>query len=518
MRRALSSLACLALLVPPVLASAAPACTTLQVFDDRNGDGVQGRSEPGVPGVRIGSGAHVAVTGTSGGATIADDGAHARFVIKPAGYATRSGKDGLQDIWRAPGDCRPVALRRATEHSTLDMLVFADPQPKSLVDVDYYARDIVAPLRRPNAPAADLGISLGDVVNDDLSLYPAVNAVTASLNTPWLHAPGNHDLDADAVDDDTSLRTFRTVYGTDTVAWETPQANVVLLDDVIYTPRATPKYVGGLRDEQLAFLRAYVASAPRNRLLVVGMHIPLFDAAPGVETFRHADRDRLFAILRDVPKVLVLSGHAHTQRHVFHGRSDGWEGATPLHEYNVGAACGAFWSGVKDARGIPDATMSDGTPNGYARLRVERSGAYRLAWYPAAEADANAARTPAMHLHAPRVLRRNAYPAWGVFANVYMGRDDTRVEYRVDSRRWTPMRRVEQPDPDLAAENARDDAAAALRGYDRSPEATPSAHLWRGALPTDLPVGEHTIDVRALDADGAWQLARTTYRLQDAAP
>src|SRR3546814_4799367 len=60
-----------------------------------------------------------------------------------------------------------------------------------------------------------------------------------------------------------------------------------------------------------------------------------------------------------------------------------------------------------------------------------------------------------MALHAPKVLRAGAYPAWGVYANVFMGRDDTRVEYRVDGGDWMPMRRVSQPDPRLLVENMR---------------------------------------------------------------
>ena len=90
------------------------------------------------------------------------------------------------------------------------------------------------------------------------------------------------------------------------------------------------------------------------------------------------DRERLFAMLEDFPHVLLLSGHTHTQRHWYHDASTGWHGMQPLHEYNVGAACGAYWSGIKDAEGIPDTTMADGTPNGYARLRVDAGGAYAL--------------------------------------------------------------------------------------------------------------------------------------------
>src|SRR3546814_16264115 len=95
-----------------------------------------------------------------------------------------------------------------------------------------------------------------------------------------------------------------------------------------------------------------------------------------------------------------------------------------------------------------------------------------------------------------------------------MGRDDTRVEYRVDGGDWMPMRRVSQPDPRLLVENMRDDLAETLRGYDRSPEAKPSPHLWRGALPTDLAAGEPRVEVRAFDAWHGEQRPGTTYLIQ----
>ena len=123
-----------------------------------------------------------------------------------------------------------------------------------------------------------------------------------------------------------------------------------------------------------------------------------------------------------------------------------------------------------------------------------------------------------MHLHAPKVLRHGAYPAWGVYANVYMGDDESVVDYRVDGGDWRAMRKVSQPDPQLLAENRRDDEAEVLRGYDRSPEATPSPHLWRGALPTDLSIGAHRVEVRVRLRDGAVHSATTSYRLEAASP
>ena len=392
----------------------------------------------------------------------------------------------------------------------LQVLVFGDPQPKSVTDAGYFRRDIVEPLL--GRQAARLGLSLGDIVDDAPAVYPLVKAATAELGIPWMYLPGNHDIDADAHDDADSLGNFHRAFGADTHARETALATFIALDDVIALPGRKPAYIGGFREDQFAFLEAYLPTVRKDRLLVLAMHIPLFEK-DGKDSFRDADRARLFALLRDFPHLLVLSAHSHAQQHVFHDAKDGWLGAQPLHEYNVGAACGAYWSGVKDAEGIPDATMADGTPNGYAMLTVQPGGAYALAWH-----NARDAADTQIGLHAPKVLRQGAYPAWGVYANVYMGMDDTRVEYRVDGGDWAAMRKILQPDPALLAENMRDDAAETLRGFDRSPEAEPSQHLWRAALPTNLAIGEHRVEVRAFDRWRGENSAFTTYRLDAASP
>lgn len=511
----------------------ADACNAGVVYRDDNGNGRRDRGERGLPGIRVSDGERIASTDRDGRYQLPAEDGRTVFVIKPAGYRFPARADGTPDFWRhlrtRPGpalkyggipvqaaQCRDFALVPQRSPEQLRVLVFADPQVKSPIDVGYYDRDIIASaleLQERDGNAA-MGISLGDIVNDDLSLYPALNRATARLRLPWLHVAGNHDLDFDAPGDEESLLTFRNAYGPDSFAWEEAQAVFIALDDVVYQPGAKPGYIGGLRPSQFAFLENFLATVPRDRLLVIGVHIPFFDAAPGRETFRHADRERLFALLQDFPHVLLLSGHSHAQRHVFHGADSGWHGAAPLHEFNVGAACGSFWSGMKDAQGIPDSTMADGTPNGFATLVVAKDRSYQLRWHPARATGRQ------MALHAPRVLRRGAWPGNGVHANVFMGHADTRVEYRIDDGEWKPMQRVEQPDPALVAENVRDDEATALRAYDRLPQAAPSAHLWRGTLPTDLEAGEHRVTVRAhgVVPGREYEEATTSYRLVEAAP
>lgn len=522
-----------------------PPCNGGFVFHDQDGNGRRDGDEPLLPGIAVSDGTRIVRTNAQGEYVLPVESGRTTFLIKPAGWRLARREDGLPDFWRhvqrEPGPalkyggiaeafpgCRNFALTRDSRApGQLRTLVFGDPQPRTATEAGYYERGIVeAVMARhglasaagaapagESARAGDLGLTLGDVVHDDLSLYPQMNRATSRLGMAWLHVAGNHDLDFDATRDEDSLLSFRNTYGPDTFAWEEHEASFVLLDNVVYRPGQSPDYVGGLREDQFAFLAAYLPTLPRERRLVVAAHIPFFDPTPGRETFRAADRERLFALLAPFPHALLLTAHGHVQRHYLHDAASGWRGPQPLHEYNLGAACGAFWSGVPEASGIPVGTMADGTPRGWAELSLEADARYSLRWQAASGAEAGD-----IGLHAPKVLRRGAYPAFGVYANVYMALPDAVVEYRVDGGQWQPMQRVARADPRLLAENVRDDLAEGLRGFDRSPEAVASTHLWRGTLPTDLAAGEHRIEVRTQDAWRGLLSASATYRLADAAP
>lgn len=499
-----------------------------RVYLDADRDGRRDASEPGVAHVKLSNGRAFVRTDAKGRYRIELREGDTLFVVKPAAYALPIGADGLPVFWqherrqastelhyrgrarsRASGEFALWALADdAASKAARSLLVFGDPQPKTAAEVDYFEADIVAPIIGRHAAAA--GISLGDIVDDDLALYPAMKQAMRRLRTPWLHVPGNHDVDYDVAKDEDSLESYRAAFGPDNWAWEAPGLALIGLDNVIYLPGQKPAYTGGLRDEQFAWLQAYLDGLSSDTLVVLAMHIHLFDAEPGVHDFRRADRARLFAMLERFPHRLLLTAHEHTQRQVWYGPEDGWNGAGLLHEYNVGATCGGYWSGIVDASGIPDASMSDGTPNGYATLDWSDGGGYSLRWHVARDpADAP------MRLHVPKVLRHGAWPGAGIYANVYMGDADSRVEMRIDQGAWQPMKRVAERDPWVRGQNLADDAADALRGLNRMPEAEIATHLWWRALPTDLAPGAHEVEVRVMDRWRGWLQARTRYTLVD---
>lgn len=534
------------LLVPAWPAGAVPALEVSGVVRER----VYAKLGAPVAGVLLSNGRELVRTDAEGRYRIALSEGDTLALIKPARFARVYDSAGNARFWRHhfPQGSPPlrfggIAATAGESESwdfglepsvrpreALEVLVFGDPQPKHAADVRHFERDIIEPIMDQGAmhvvdpahaiprmyfkgAAADLGLTLGDVVDDDLSLLPLVRAATDRLGVPWLYAPGNHDMDLDASSDGDSLLSYRREFGPDTLAWEMPQASFVLLDNVVYQPGERTGYIGGLRDDQFAFLSAYLATLDPARRLVIGAHIPFFDTRSDRETFRRADRERLFALLRPFRQVLLLTAHGHVQRHHLHGADGGWHGEQLLHEYSLGAACGGYWGGVKDAEGIPDAVMADGTPNGYARLTIAADGSYALRWEVAREPQ-----HPGIALHAPHVLRRAAWPGVGLYANIFMGRPDDRVEFRIGGGDWRPMQRVERADPRVLAINLADDAAGELRGYDRTPEAVPSSHLWRAALPTDLAAGEHLVEVRTMDRWRGELRAETRYRLVEAEP
>ncbi|HWA09773.1 MAG TPA: calcineurin-like phosphoesterase family protein [Opitutaceae bacterium] len=484
------------------------------MFDDRNANGVRDPGEPGLTAVAVSNGTEVVLTNAEGRYELPADGDAALFVIKPRNWRPPVDAQNLPQFYRripagASSTTVDFPLIASDEADAFRMAVFTDPQPYAPEDVDHLNRTIVDGLvgRRDLA----FGVTLGDVTNDRFDLYPAVTAAIGRIGVPWYHLSGNHDLNLDTPDDRHEFASFEAAYGPSTYAFHHGRVLFVALNDVRFLGGL--RYVGGLRDDQFAFLGNLLRVTPRDELVVLMMHIPFFFPNPAnAETFRAADRARLFALLQDRPNNFWLSGHTHYQRHVFYGPADGWRGAQPLHDYNVAAASGSFWGGPPDASGIPIATMWDGTPHGYAILGFNGTAQpdieYRAARQrPDFQVGVYAPDTVAPHL---------GYVSF--FANVFNGHDGWKVEARVDDRAWTDMRRILEWDPAYAKLYlAQDSLAVPLRGR-RLPDPTVCYHLWRNYLPADLAVGTHTLEVRATDPQGKAFSSRRGFRVVEPAP
>jgi 3',5'-cyclic AMP phosphodiesterase CpdA len=462
------------------------------VFDDRNGNGVRDTGEPGIAAVAVSNGVEVVLTDANGAYSIGDRPAARVFVIKPRGWRPPLDSANVPRFYSEVGASADFPLIRADEPDNLRALILTDPQPATLTQVGYLEHGLVAGVGR----RADLafGVTLGDVVYDRPDYFGAVNAALAKIGIPWYSLPGNHDLSLGTSDEHTAVGPFEATYGPSTYAFHAGPALFVALDDV--RPLGGPRFAGGLRSDQFEFLKNVLRGAGNDEWVVLMMHIPLFHLDPPLsESFRLADRQMLFGILKGHKHVLVLSGHTHTQRHVMHGPEEGWMGPEPLHEYNVAAACGGFWGGPMDLGGIPVATCSDGTPPGYAVLGFAGDHV-TLDYFPArGSADHQ------LEVFAPvAVAPRQGYVSY--YANVFNADDGWTVEARMDDRAWNTMARVLGWDPSFAVRFLAQDTSPHPTATTRLPDPGICYHLWRSFLPADLPVGRHVLYVRATDCEG----------------
>lgn len=473
---------------------------TGSAFDDKNSDQIQDAGEPGIPNVAVSNGRDVALTNSEGvfdiPSPVRKDGFI--FVIKPRDWNVPVDKLQLPKFHRRASGKLDFPLTHHLEPDAFTVLVTADPQVNNEREIGYYDASIAIPLSQAQDKPA-FGVTLGDIVNDHLDLFGKLNDSAAKIGIPFYNLNGNHDVDL-STDAEKAAATFEAVYGPATYAFQYAKVLFIALDDI--RPLGQGKYVGGVTDNQLTFLENLLRITPANVRVVLMAHIPFFNTGgPNSDTFRPFNRTRLFELLAGRKNVLFLSGHTHAQQHYFHG-------VEKLHEYNVAAACGSFWSGPPGKDGIPPATMWDGAPPGYAIVSFQGAESYHTDYHPSLLDFAS----HQIGIHAPLAVKAGE-PWVSFYANVYNGHDGWKVEYRIDDRPWLPLRRIEGSwDPSYAARFLAQNVAAAPVPWRRFPDPVVCNHLWRGYLPTDLTSGDHILTIRATDPDGPVFTAEHKFR------
>lgn len=502
----------------------AQSVATGYVYEDTNANGKRDRREPGIADVSVSNGTDVVLTDANGKYQLPVGNDNILFVIKPSGYDVPvneynqpqyyyihkpQGAPELKYAGVAPTGELPKSvdfgLRTSTEPERFTALIFGDPQAYNLSEIDYFYEGIVKELEGVDNVA--FGISLGDLVGDDLVLHPPYIEAVGKVGVPWYNVIGNHDLNFDVDVDSLSDETFESHFGPANYAFNYGNAHFIVLDDILYPdPRGGRGYWGGFRQDQLDFVENNLKHVPHNKLVVLSIHIPLRHI--NENAFRNADRQRLFDLLKDYPNVLTLSAHTHYQTHNFYGVEDGWHGAQPFHEFNAGTTSGDWYSGEFGEQGVPNSTMRDGTPRGYVFLQID-DNKYQIDYKVAGKsADYQ------IELFHPQVVAAGRNTSAGIFANFFLGHKDNLVEYRINDGAWQPMAYTSAPDPAYMAALMRWDLTDTLFAGRRPSNAVNSTHLWRGNIPTNLPFGQHRIEVRATDRFGRTFTQESSYRLE----
>lgn len=495
------------------------------VYHDANGNRRREPGEAGLANIRVSNGSKLTTTGADGRYEIPVTDDSIVFVVKPRGWACPLNADRLPQFYyihkphgspvqKFPG-VKPTGplpesidfpLTPQNEPEQFRALLFGDTQPRNVKEVEYMAHDIIDQVVAEKAHGASLGVTLGDVVFDDLDVFQPHNQAIALIGIPWFNVIGNHDMNTDSPDDKHSDETFESIYGPSYYSFDYGPVHFLALDDVTWhgpVGGQRGRFTGGLGGEQLEFIRNDLALVPEDQLVVLMMHVPLVEVDDRLELYRLIERRRF---------TLSISAHTHFVKHHFIGKEDGWQGKEPHHHIVNVTVCGSWWRGSPDELGIPHATMSDGGPNGYsiisfdgAKYDLEFRAARRLANYQ-------------MNIHMPEMITTDQAISTAVIVNVFNGSKKSQVRMRVlPSGQWKELERIDGIDPFYASIKKLESGPVKPLGIGL-PDPSVTDHLWRGFLPALLPVGTHHVEVETTDMHGKKYTDRESIRVVHAVP
>lgn len=500
------------------------------VYEDQNNNSVMDRREKGIANVAVSNGVEVVLTDKNGRYSLPLYGDNIVFVVKPADYQTKVNKNNLPEFYYnykpsgSPSDFKykgvsatgnlpkelNFPLYRKLENRDFQILVFGDPQPYTLKEIDYFRRGIVNEVKN-NKKNAVFGISLGDLVGDDLTLHQPYIEAVKEIGLPWYNVMGNHDMNYEAKDDKVSDETFEANFGPANYSFNYGNVHFMILDDILYPdPRDGKGYWGGFREDQLKFIENDLKLVDKNKLVVLSFHIQMTPERDGEDHFRMEDRRKLFDLLKPFENVLMMSAHTHKQTQLFYGKGDGWEGLRDLHELNMGTTSGDWYSGEVNEQGVPVSTMRDGTYRGYSFLNFN-DNKYKVQYKVAGKPE-----DFMIKLHVPKVISKTRSSA-RIFANFFTGSEKDNVEFRIDGGEWKKMSYMKNIDPQYMMSVFKWDNTANLFNGRRPSNPEPSNHIWNAGF-GKLDVGKHSVEVRATDMYGQTYTAAEEFEVQELKP
>ncbi len=518
------------------------------VFDDRNRNSSQDRGERGIPGVQVSNGRQVVTTDAKGGYELPVDDNTNVFVTQPAGYQVPVDEDniaqfsyihvpegspelkygGIEPTGPTPDAVNfPLARSTGTKTPQQNCIMGGDIQTYDQTEVGYARAGAFTDLAQRTDYASCGALFLGDIVGDDLSLYPQTRELTSMINGPARLLPGNHDLDYDAADSEHRFDTYRSQFGPDYYSYDVGNLHIVALDSVQY--RAGESYTGGLGEEQLEWLRQDVAQVPKDKTVVLAAHIPLVDFVDQTESRHQVKEVQEIHEIVSGHEAIAYGGHSHTTEVMRAGDStQGWSQVLgvdelPFDHITAGAISGDWYSGRITEEGIPTALQRDGARPGVLTLESGPTGESQR-FTVTGEDDSE---QMAVGVNSPRyrewfeanrdnggsapefedpttVSAQDLADDTYLTANVFAGSTGTEVTVAIDGGEAKGAERTQAMEGEARKVGAlwSDPVATQEQLVHGGSVAESSMHIWRSALPADLATGEHTATVTSTDRDG----------------
>jgi predicted phosphodiesterase len=352
------------------------------------------------------------------------------FLSQPSGYEIQTNDKGIASFYRKiePDNNNEMYVEFSLKESrelekNYSFLMLADPQTLDNVDMELLHLETVPDIQKviKDIRNVSFGVSCGDIMYDDLSLFPQYIDAVNKLGIPFFQVFGNHDAEVKSKTDEQSSKTFEKYFGPAYYSFNKGEVHYIILDDIFWYG----SYIGYLTEKQLNWLRQDLAHIENGKTVVAFVHIPPYTELPKrsetniSEKIVISNRELLYQIL-ERHNAYILCGHMHFSEY--------------LRERNLqihigGAVCGAWWTGP---------ICSDGTPNGYSIYNVRGSA---LSWEYKA--------TGHQRDHQMKVYRPDSdlNPSDEFIVNVWTANEKWRVYWYEDGIRVGSLERRNSIDP-----------------------------------------------------------------------
>ena len=381
-----------------------------------------------IPGVAVSDGFSVVQTDEQGfySINISQDAWYV-YISVPAEYQIPTNKYGLPCFYKSyPGfsEWFDFTLEKIPGGKETEFMLFgfADPQVSRTTHIERFSTEVapevkfyVSTLGKPC-----YGITLGDVISmgsTDLTytILPAMrDAMHADkMGMPVFQVMGNHDncyMTAKhpvAGNNNRELnlniqRLFEETFGPINYSFNRGDAHIVGMRDIQWSINNDASvYSTAFTEEQYNWLKADLALVPKDKIVVLCVHIPLYNNGKiGDGSYKQEVLD----LLDEFAEAHVLSGHLHYQRNYDHTLVS--SSKHKIYEHAQAAVDGASWTSNING---------DGVPNGYGVYHFD--GNTIKDWYWKGYAEGMDSRDYQIRLYRGNAITGAAIPANGLNSN-----------------------------------------------------------------------------------------------------
>lgn len=325
---------------------------------------VKDASGKGIPGVVVNNGVDFVKTDSRGAWYLNTDTLLSKFVSisTPAAYELPQ-KDGLAsgfyvDVKTAVAQrgYNFVLKKRKATADSFYYIAISDPQVLNDAEMKRWTTETVSDLKRTVATLTKkrpvVGMTLGDLVFDNMPLYTAYKESCKNLGMPIFQCIGNHDFDKRFQDLNNTRygaanygeRLYGHFFGPTDYSFNIGKIHVITMKNIDYL--GGKSYVEAMTDKQIAWIEKDLSYVPKGTTVILNMHAAGWNKVGGEGNMRNAAK--LVKAMAGY-NVHVFCGHTHFFQNI--------EVNSSFYQHNIGAACGAWWAGEVNRCGAPNGYM-----------------------------------------------------------------------------------------------------------------------------------------------------------------